>query len=456
MDYRSFEWLQLLPSGTDFVVEGAPDTFRELLPAPMSPSARGYIGWQASRSTLPDLNRYESVVLIKPRGSLASVLAGAGFRHTVTLAAIPSLSKTHWLLPLAQPRTATVGVNELVTPKRFHHRLKKDVLLWMARAGQLHRIGDTIVLGRRTRSDLEVGLEELLSAAPLVLALKTGPPGVMRKITVQAMTADGVVRGYAKLATSDDARIVVEREVRCLTELATCAPLRDSVPQLLGTIELPGALAAVLAPGPSRRGPTQFGEPHRRFLRSMAAATGRHLRLVDSEMWRDLQEKRRALEPMLVFPWRDRIATAMSQVEASLGFRELPLAMAHRDFGPWNTRQRHDGSLFVFDWDNARSEMIPLYDLFTFHFLNYDRIVRQTSAPAVVAEIVAIGRRWWPELDADTIRDLFFAYLTEVALSSLRSAMRVAGLNSSAVLRSVATLLDQRSAWLPSSPRMTG
>src|SRR5687768_9164737 len=106
MDYRSSEWLQLLPPGTDFFVDGAPDEVRGILPVSISPTAKGYIGWQTSRSDLPDLSRYDSVVLIKPRGSMEPILAEAGFRHSLTVTAIPSFSRTHWLLPLTSPRAA--------------------------------------------------------------------------------------------------------------------------------------------------------------------------------------------------------------------------------------------------------------------------------------------------------------------------------------------------------------
>jgi hypothetical protein len=184
----------------------------------------------------------------------------------------------------------------------------------------------------------------------------------------------------------------------------------------------------------------------------MAEATGRRMRFADSEMWKDMQAKRQALDPILTDPWRQRIISALDDVEATLGPRELPLATAHRDFGPWNTRVREDGRLFVFDWDNARQEMIPLYDLFTFRFLNYGDMARQKSGIEVVADIVATGRRWWPELDRDTILDLFLAYLTEVALSSLGRAIRVARMDTE-VLRSVGALLDCRYAWLPSTAR---
>jgi hypothetical protein len=452
MDYRSFEWLQLLPPGTDFVVGPAPDAFREHLPAPMASDGRSYVGWGLSCPELPDLTRFESVALIRPRSPVTAALASSGFSTVLSITAIPSFDRTHWLLPLAGRRIEAASVSGLVTPWRYHDRLKRDALLWMARVGRLRLVGDTIVLGRRSKSALELELERVLQVSPIALAMKTGPLGIMRKVTLQVMTPTGDAIGYAKLATSPDARAVVQREIACLTELSAHPELRDIVPRLLGDFELPGGLVGVLAPGPSRRGPARFGEPHHQFLRTMADATGCRMRFADSEMWRDMQAKRQALEPVLVEPWRERITTALREVEASLGPRELPLATAHRDFGPWNTRLRDDGRLFVFDWDNARREMIPLYDLFTFRFLNYGDMARQKSDTAVVADMVAAGRRWWPELDPDTILHLFLVYLTEVALSALGRAIRVNRLDTE-VLKSTGALLDRRQAWLPSPAR---
>jgi hypothetical protein len=44
------------------------------------------------------------------------------------------------------------------------------------------------------------------------------------------------------------------------------------------------------------------------------------------------------------------------------------MGLAHGDFAPWNTRALADGSLYLFDWEFARPECIPLYDEFHFEF----------------------------------------------------------------------------------------
>ncbi|MCC6176374.1 MAG: hypothetical protein IT305_13795 [Chloroflexi bacterium] len=452
MDRRSVEWLQLLPPDTRFVVDGAPGPFRDLLAERLDDdadgAAEGYLGWATTPHALPDLTRYRSAVLVKPRGVGPSMLRAAGFSYTVGFAALPSLGATHWLAPLAG-RRATVNGLGLVSPWRYRDRLKKAALTTLAYCGTLRLAGDVVLVARREPSELEVRLAGIFGRADLVLAMKTGQLKALQKTTLQVMTSDGTILGYAKLAASDVARATVEREVACLRELGRHRVLDGRVPKLLGTFEVTSAYASILAPGPETGGPASFGPSHRAFLDLLAAATERRMRFRESEMARDMDQKLQTLLPVLPDDWRARLMPAIELMDSLLDDLDLPFALAHRDFGPWNTRRYRDGTLFVYDWDNARQEMIPLYDLFSFHLLDYRSFATGKPSLAVARDLIAAGRRWMPQIDPQIVPPLLLAYLVETTLSRLLATLFLGHRRSDEALTRIGELLDRRTAWLP-------
>jgi hypothetical protein len=127
------------------------------------------------------------------------------------------------------------------------------------------------------------------------------------------------------------------------------------------------------------------------------------------------------------------------------------MSTAHRDFGPWNTRQHPDGSLFVFDWDGAHREMTPLYDLIGFHYLDYGNFAKPVTHVDLPRRLLDICRRWAPDVDSALLPYLLLAYLTDAALGRLMGAVWRSDLASDQILSSIADLLDRYGVWQPNS-----
>ena len=452
MDHRSVEWLHLLPAHDELIIGNAPPSFSNLFAERVTPGTSNgatYVGWRPSPADLPNLGQFASVAMLNPRGVDVATLEQAGFRHTCAYSALPSLNDTRWLVPLGRGRVTVTSLG-LVDPWRFRDRVKKQILVGAAGLGQLPRFGDVLLLARTSTSHLEMALEARLGCSPIFLALKTGPPRTMRKTTIQVMDREGDILAYVKLATSPDARLVVQREIDCLRDLAAHPPLANAISRLLGTIDSPGYFASVLAPGPVARGPATFGEPHQSFLRAMASSTGRAMSFQQSAMWKDMDDKLNRLGPRLPPAWQSRLDASMRVLNDALGSRELLLSTAHRDFGQWNTRLNADGSLYVFDWDGARREMTPLYDLIGFHFLHYGKLVRSDSHIEALSRILDACRQWGTGANRELAPYLFLAYLTESALSRLFGALWRFDVDTDQILGSIASLLDNQSEWLPS------
>lgn len=453
MDYRSFAWLNLLPADTRFETGGAPRTFVTLLESVSNEAGTGrttYLAWQSNASALPDLASYDAVVAVNPDGRMATTLARAGFSHVRAFSALPSLSDTRWLLPLDSV-PVSISSLRLADPWRFRDRTKKRLISAAARVGQLQRFGDVLVLACRSPSELEAKLEESLGCSPLFLGLKTGPPRTMRKTTVQVMREDGTILAYAKLATTSGGQAVVSREIEMLRDLARHRGVAGAVPRVLGTLATERYFASILSAGPDVRGPAEFDESHRVFLAALADATGCMMTFRNSAMWRDMESKFDWLEPNLPVSWRSRLLASLRALEETIGRRHLLLSTAHRDFGPWNTRQNPDGSLFVFDWDGAHREMTPLYDLIGFHYLDYGNFRKSENPIELVQRLLDICHRWMPEIDHTLTPHLLLAYLTEAALGRLMGSLRRSDLASDEILTSIAELLDERAEWLPDS-----
>lgn len=448
MDDRALEWLHFLPADSQFVVDGAPGAFRDLLLHRCGPSGDSFLGWGCSASNLPDLTPYQSVVLVNPRHVKLAGLVAGGFGHIRSFAILPSMADARFMIPLDTPAVSLRGLN-LAEPQRVRDSAKKVALLGLARMGLLHNVGDVLILARRSPSILETRLEELLGRSSLLLALKTGPPKVLRKTTIQVMDSRGEIIAFAKLATSAIARQMVTREASILKELAQCQEIKDSVPRLLGTMSLESAYLSLLAPGPSRRGPSSFGAEHRAFLTALAASTLRVMPFRQSEMARDLTEKLRLVQPHLSPLWWRRLTGAMDRLDTSLGDRLLPLSTAHRDFGPWNTRLDAQGRLFVFDWDGARAEMTPLYDMINFQFTGAVNASHGREPARIAHQIIGSSRQHAPELDGALIPYFFLAYVVGTALGRLVGALRRPELAADRILGPIADLLDRQDEWLP-------
>jgi hypothetical protein len=444
LDERAVEWLHLLPTTSQFG-EGTPASLRAHLASRISRTPNSYVGWEARPAHLPPPDGYQAMVLLNPRGVTVPQLQARGFPRSLAYCVLPSLANPRVFAPLHNPQVA-VRALELIAPYRPAARLKKVLASQFARLGQLGRLGDTVVLARRSKSELETRLEQALGLSCVYLAIAPGLINYKRKPTLQVMTGDGRVVAFAKIATSAPAKLSLERESDCLTELAQHRVLDGHIPRLMGRFTLDDALVTVVSPGPGHRGPNVFGRAHWEFLTTLSAATGRRLPFAQSVMWTNMTTNLQLVKGQLSSAWRTRLEVTLERVQTTLGAAELSLSLAHRDFQPWNTRLFPDGRLFVYDWEGGQPESVPLYDFFNFTFLGL--LNRHQVREDVVSYLLGLARQWQPWIDESQLPYLFAAYLTDHTLRRFTNSILYRDTRSMFVLDVIARVLDRQGEWM--------
>jgi hypothetical protein len=451
IDERAVEWLRLLPPTTRFAAADVPPSLRGVLAERLGPQPNAYLGWRVARPDLSSADAFDAMVLINSSGRSVRALREVGFGRTLGFSVLPSLADPRVFAPLDNPRVAARAL-DFITVYRPRARLARALALLLARAGQLGRVGDRVVLARRTDSELERWLRSATTVSEVCLAISPGGISYKRKLTIQVMAPDGRVLAFSKVADAPAARRATEQESTRLLELAAYRAVIGSIPRLIDRTTIGDTFVTLLSPGPARLAPATFGSPHWDFLQALAAQTERVLAFEHSTMWAAMRATFESLEPHLSAAWQARLATTLARLGAMLGQRVLPLHLAHRDFQPGNMRQFPTGRLFVYDWEGAQPESTPLYDFFNFNF----GYTFRRGAPRIdrLAAVLDLARGWCPKIDPRDLPMLFAAYLTDHALRRLTNSDLGRDRGSVVVLDAIAALLDRQGEWLGESDRV--
>ena len=189
---------------------------------------------------------------------------------------------------------------------------------------------------------------------------RTGTQGVWSKDTV--LFLDGESRPYCvvKAGVGREVGALIENEAVWLQKLRNEITLAESVPALIA--HRSGADLCFVAQS------VLFGEvpfslegPHFTFLKNLREHSLQFKSYGESKLCQTLNTRFRNLSGMLTEVWSNRIEKALRRIEDSLFDARVPLAAAHNDFAPWNTRLRGN-RLSVFDWEYAADEQFPLFD----------------------------------------------------------------------------------------------
>jgi hypothetical protein len=448
LDDRSIDWLFLLPPTSRFVADGAPSTIRALLEGRIASDGDSYLGWHAGPEALGRLSAVQSAVLVNPHGISPLDLDRLGFSETREFTALPSFNETRWLMPTAPSRVASRALDVYAA----HHRtakVKKRVVQMLARLGLAHLLGDRLVLARRAKSLLEEEAERIANDSPVYLSVSTGTPQAHRKPTIQVMTGRGQIVAYAKIAASAAARAALNKEIDGLRELGRQPGLVGAIPRLVGTFETADVQGAFQSPGPPGSAPTTFGRPHQELLSALAEATRRRLPFRQSVMWRSIDGEMAEIGTRLTPTWQVVLGVSLRRLLDGFGQHEIELGTAHRDFRPRNHRLHRDGRLFVFDWELARPETTPLYDLFDFHAEGYAYYERRTNGDELIRRVFCASRRWAPNQDPGFVRYCFLAYLIDRALTRIRNGMGDTLRREDRLLPLLGAALERQERWLP-------
>lgn len=124
--------------------------------------------------------------------------------------------------------------------------------------------------------------------------------------------------------------------------------------------------------------------PHFDFLRKLYGYSWRRLDFEESVLRQNLMQRISALDAGLPGAWSARLRKGMEKVDRALSGRLSLMTDAHNDFTPWNIRLRH-GWAYVFDWEFAAHEQLPLFD--PLHFVLMPRALNGGTADAMVKRI---------------------------------------------------------------------
>jgi hypothetical protein len=127
-----------------------------------------------------------------------------------------------------------------------------------------------------------------------------------------------------------------------------------------------------------------LGAPHFDFLRKLHGYSLHELDFGESVLRQNLLERISALEGKLPGAWSARLRKGMQKVDRALSGRLLLMTAAHNDFTPWNIRL-HNGRAYVFDWEFAAHEQLPLFD--PLHFVLMQRALKGGPADALLKRI---------------------------------------------------------------------
>jgi hypothetical protein len=289
----------------------------------------------------------------------------------------PSAAAAQTLMPATPAAAARRSVRRYHDGHGVRRRLRSAAAELAMRTGPLvHRLplGEPVRLIGSLDDGVIGGLRRALDIADLTVAVSLAQEKSNRKPVLQLLAGGNCV-GFAKVATTEHARALVDNEAAWLTRRPS-VPL--AMPQLRWSGELAGAsvlvMTAVIPPRLPRRRPL---DPPPAALFAAVAALGqrRTTPLADSAWWARVQQLRPLATPAEI----DALDTVADR-DAS---QPLGLAAWHGDLTPWNLFTAR-GTHHLIDWEFAADDVPCGFDLCHFH-LQAGNEMLALEAPAALA-----------------------------------------------------------------------
>jgi hypothetical protein len=290
-------------------------------------------------------------------------------RDSASHRAVSDLRRTRFIVPV-QRKLASLGLATfLPAGKRLAMQAMESLTMrsspapaWLRETELLHE------------------LKHVVGNPQAVTIARIGTPGPYTKNTVLFMGPEGEPLAIAKVGTTDAAAALLCNEARWLQRMAQ-TPLAVQVPGLLQITERASACVLLESAGVGEPGGGRRPQPeHIHFLAQLQQVAASRPAFDGSRMQSALHQGVASLHGKLSDPWRRRATDTLTVIERELGSAPVPMVAAHRDFAGWNMLETAD-RLLVFDWEFAREEYAPLYDLLHYHLM-----------PIAVRKDVSVGR----------------------------------------------------------------
>lgn len=257
---------------------------------------------------------------------------------------------------------------------RWHQALAGDLQLLRARLpgrrNAVRRAEGPTVLDAAWLQHL--GLRE-----PSDAVIQVGTPGPYQKAAVALIAANGDAMAMAKIAIGEGADATVSREAQWLRRMDRLGELYGWMPRVVSEgLTSSGRRFLVTDVGPLGSVQYRLSSRHQQFLRRLGRNSLRVMAFLGSPDHERVASSIDDIEPHVSVNALQQLREAHRDCAAALHGWSGPMVIAHGDFAPWNTRTT-SGRLYVFDWECARAEANPLYDLF--HFLLLPRALRRMA-----------------------------------------------------------------------------
>lgn len=223
-------------------------------------------------------------------------------------------------------------------------------------------------------------LMQVLERQDLRFAISLGTPGPHRKPVIQALERNGQTLAFAKIGWNQPTCELVDNEAQILRRLEDRKPQAFAAPRLLHLGRWHERRICLQSPPPPKARPAgrDLETGYLEVLLELATLESRLLPLSRSVFWKGLggwMSRMQASWPgYALLPKLERVAQRLDSVL-------LPFHFCHGDFVPWNARVV-DGLPFFFDWEYARAQWLPGYDLL--HFLFQTHLLLTGQGPAGV------------------------------------------------------------------------
>lgn len=293
-----------------------------------------------------------------------------------------------WLMPARNMRTAM----NLYQPSGRNGKLVKALFPLLHNIPFVRKAIHAEVLHCDLTDDLKRLLGRAFHEENPEFSIFCGTPCIHQKITMQISKGDRIL-GYCKTTESPEIADLFYHEARILTELAQKGV--TGVPECLFCGELPdGATLFVQSTVKSGRAgvPHRWSTLHENFLQTLHRNTRRTLSFEESDYYRTLIGLKEHIDWLPETVDRQSVARAADRAIDRYRGRTMDFSAYHADFTPWNMFVEK-GSLFVFDWEYARSTYPPLLD--RYHFFTQTAIFeRRWSTEDIETYLRTSGAGW--------------------------------------------------------------
>ena len=356
---------------------------------------------------------------------------------------VPSARRPRLLLPAdghAAFGAARAGTR--LRPPRV--RAERAAVAWLARA----RVDRFVFRDRLVVHDTPPGADRRLVDAlgdvvgeRVSIAVNVRPPGPYRKPVVQAMTRDGRVVAYAKVAWNRLTDVNVGAEAGALRAVA--ASRQISAPRVIGELEWRDHVVLVTAPMPRmlRRFPSEHGPPGPEITHEVATLVGSATSRFDRSGARARLRDR--LASVVASGVRPAVTEGVSDLVDGLdtsASTDVAVGSWHGDWSPWNLALE-GARVWAWDWEFSRADVPLGLDIPHFHlqarFIGRRRGFAESVDRAHIAAAPALSELGWDRTGRRIVRGV---HVAEIALRYLEAEANGARANPRFVAEAVPTL----------------